>query len=69
MDDKLSVTDVNEIVITKEDVARMIRSIAYRSAYNARPDVKQNRKEYNRKRNEKMKAVREYIKQHPEVIA
>lgn len=67
--DKLNVTDVGEVVITKEDVARIIRSIAYRTAYNNRPDVRANRKEYNRRRNERMRKVREYIKQHPEVMA
>lgn len=46
-----------------KEVARAIRSIAYRKAYNNRPDVKQARKE----RNQRIGLAMRYIKQHPEV--
>ena len=51
--------------ITKEDIARVIHQLTYRKAYNQSAKAIERRKE----RQERMKRVREYIKQHPEVVA
>lgn len=59
----------NSSEISKEDIVRAIRSLAYRKAYNARPDVQAKRKEYNKTRSERIKIAMDYIKKHPEVVA
>lgn len=64
-----NVVNGNESEISKEDIVRAIRSLAYRKAYNLRPDVQRKRKEYNRTRSERIKIAMEYIKKHPEVVA
>lgn len=51
------------------DVVRAIKSIAYRKAYNQRPDVQIKRKEYNAERSRRIKMAVEYVRKHPEVIA
>jgi hypothetical protein len=62
-------THENNTGISPEDIARAIKSIAYRKAYNQRPEVQAKRKEYNRTRAERIKIAMEYIKKHPEVVA
>lgn len=55
--------------ITQKDIARAIKSIAYRKAYNQRADVRAARKEYSVERSRRIKMAMEYIKKHPEVVA
>ena len=68
MNDNNTVVDTSS-EISREDIVRAIKSLAYRKAYNLRPDVQQKRKEYNRTRSERIKIAMEYIKKHPEVVA
>lgn len=63
MTDATSNTHTQDVVFTKEEIARAIHQIAYRKAYNASPKQKQVRKE----RQERVRRVMEYVKQHPGV--
>ena len=47
---------------TVEAIERLDAQIAYRKAYNQRPDVKAKRAAYNAKRNEAMKSLRAIVK-------
>jgi hypothetical protein len=53
----------DDVVITKEDIARAIKSIAYRKAYNSRPEVQAKRKVYNQKKALVMRKAIEMLKQ------
>ena len=55
--------------ISRKDIERAIHQIAYRKAYNNRPDVCARRKRTMKVRSERIKLAMEYIKQHPEVVA
>jgi hypothetical protein len=49
---------------TKEDIARAIRQIAYRKAYNKSPRQVTARKQ----RQQRIKIAIRYVKEHPEVL-
>ena len=56
-----------ELGCSVKELKRVIAQEVYRREYNQRPKVKAARKEYNRKRNADMKAIRQALKEKPEL--
>lgn len=64
MTESASNTHTQDVVFTKEEIARAIHQIAYRKAYNNSPRQKQVRKE----RQERVKSAMRWVREHPEVV-